>query len=238
MTVDAVLHPSEFSHLAKRGLEESVCVVFDVLRATSSMVTGLSSGVSRILPARSIEEALKMRVGNPGALLGGERHGDRIEGFDLGNSPAEYLSHPGATIISTTTNGTIALRACASATKVLVGALLNLTALVRAIEGLKPVRLIAVCSGTGSEMSLEDAWAVGAFLKHFQEADCTDAARVAIALVDAHPDVRPVFRSSSNGRALLAKQRLADVEWCEMMDRFETVGVLEDGVIHNWRHVA
>ncbi len=231
MIVDAVLHPSELPLLAQRGLQESVCVVFDVLRATSSMVTGLSKGVQEILPAVSIEEALEMHSTRPGALLGGERYGDRIQGFDLGNSPFEYLEQSGATIISTTTNGTRALRACEGASVVLVGALLNLSALSREIQTLRPARLLAVCSGTGTEASLEDTWAVGALLKNFQDAECTDSARLAIALVDACPDPALVFRSSSNGRALLAKGLSADVDWCASQDRFSTIGTLENGAV-------
>src|SRR4051812_27980863 len=115
MTVDAVLTPAEIALLPHAELADATCVVFDVLRATSSMVTALAHGAKEIIPVSTIEEALTARIRRPEALLGGERHGDRIEGFDLGNSPFEYREIAGRTVISTTTNGTVALRACANA---------------------------------------------------------------------------------------------------------------------------
>ena len=129
MKFDAALTPADISRLPERDLSGTTCVVFDVLRATSSMITALANGAAEIFPAKTIEEARALREKMPDALLGGERHGERIEGFDLGNNPFEYAAHSGRRIISTTTNGTIALRACERAGRVLVGALLNLAAL-------------------------------------------------------------------------------------------------------------
>src|SRR4051794_28316015 len=110
MTIDAVLTPAEIALLPETDLGDATCVVFDVLRATSSMLTALAGGAKEIIPVRTIEEARAARKIHPHALLGGERHGERIEGFDLGNSPFEYRELPGRSIISTTTNGTVALR--------------------------------------------------------------------------------------------------------------------------------
>ena len=77
------------------------------------MITGLAHGAAEIFPVSTIEEAFTLHAAEPGALLGGERHGEKIDGFDLGNSPFEYRECAGRTVISTTTNGTVALRACA-----------------------------------------------------------------------------------------------------------------------------
>lgn len=235
MLVDAAIHPTELPLLAQRGMGEAVCVVFDVLRATSSMITGLANGINKILPVRTIGEAMALRRRHPNALLGGERDGDRIEGFDLGNSPSEYLYHSGKSIITTTTNGTVALRACEGAHLVLVGAILNLSALVDTINYLRPHHLIAVCSGTGSEAALEDTWAAGAFLSHFPQSERTDAAQLAIALSNAYPQPFSALQVSSNGRALSAKNRYADLEWCAKKDLYQTVGVLENGVVSTWK---
>jgi 2-phosphosulfolactate phosphatase len=90
MIVDVALNPAEIALLPQRDLSATTCVVFDVLRATSSMVTALANGASAIHPVRTIEEALALRQRFPDALLGGERHGDPIPGFELGNSPLEY----------------------------------------------------------------------------------------------------------------------------------------------------
>ncbi len=235
MKVDAVLQPSELPFLSKRGGAGVVCVVFDVLRATSSMVTGLAYGVSEIFPAATIEAAMELKKRHPGALLGGERRGDRIEGFDLGNSPADYVGREGASIIMTTTNGTVALQACAGVGTLLVGALSNLRAVAAAVRSLNPGTLLAVCSGTGDGVALEDVWAAGALVEHFPEAEWSDAALTAQALKRALPDAWEALRRSSNGRALLAKDRGADIEWCASLDRFEAVGMMRDGVVGLFR---
>lgn len=234
MIVDAVVHPSEFANLANRGLETAVCVVFDILRATSTITTALEHGVEEILPAASISEALSLKNEYPNALLGGERHGEKIDGFDLGNSPLEYLNQGGSRIISTTTNGTIALKACAGASVVLVGAVLNLNATIEAVKFLSPSLLIAVCSGTGDGPALEDAWAAGALIEHFQEGDCTDAARLVLAVRQSHPLAGGALRSSKNGRALQSRGKHKDIEWCERPSVMKSIGIMRGGVIRRW----
>jgi len=234
MIVDAIVHPSELLTLPNRGLEEAVCVVFDVLRATSTMITGLANGVKELIPAATIEEALALKKRFPRALLGGERRGDKIDGFDLGNSPLEYLNLPGAQIVSTTTNGTIAIKACAAASVVFVGAVLNLKAVIEVVQALAPARLIAVCAGTGDGVALEDSWAAGALINAFQHESCSDAARLVLSVNKAYPKSSDALRASKNGQALFAKGKLADIEWCEIQDKFETIGIMRDGVIHTW----
>src|SRR6187549_1935392 len=109
MHIDAVLTPADIALLPQRDLAGVTCVVFDVLRATSSMITGLAHGATEIHPVCTIEEALALRQQLPDAVLGGERQGDPIPGFDVGNSPLEYReSMAGRKIITTTTNGTVA----------------------------------------------------------------------------------------------------------------------------------
>lgn len=235
MKVDAVLQPSELPFLAKRLGSGVVCVVFDVLRATSSMAAGLAHGVEAILPVSTLEDAVDMKRRHARALLGGERQGDRIAGFDLGNSPSEYLDCAGATVIMTTTNGTVALQACAAGGSVLVGALSNLDAVAGAVRVLNPEVLLAVCSGTGELVALEDVWAAGALIEKFPSVGWTDAAQTAAAVKRAMPDAGDALRCSSNGKALLAKGRGADIEWCAVLNRFQTVGILREGVVSRWK---
>ncbi len=234
MKVEVILHPAEFRDFAASAHPGTVCVVFDVLRATSSMVTALAHGVSALLPVATVEEAFLLRDRTPGALLGGERHGDRVEGFDLGNSPAEYCQRQGATIVMTTTNGTGAVQACKGADCVLIGALLNLDAVARAVAERGAERLVAVCAGTGPDVALEDVWAAGALLEHFGDAarfDWSDSARCAHALYSQWSNPEATLRASANGRALLAKGRDADLEWCATLNLFGVVGELRDGAV-------
>src|SRR3989442_1596993 len=95
--LEAILSPAEFPILARRDLSQTTCVVFDILRATSSMITALANGAAAILPVAEISEAVALRAKIPGALLAGEREGVRIRAnltggidFDFGNSPREF----------------------------------------------------------------------------------------------------------------------------------------------------
>src|SRR5262245_30548859 len=164
-TIEVLFGPTEYQARHAEGFATSVCVVFDVLRATSVMVTGLANGAAGFIPAEEIDGAIQLRRKYPNALLAGERNGLRITAaqsggaeFDLGNSPREYTANQvgGRTIISTTTNGTRALRACASAQKVAVSSFLNLSATARWLRHLSPECITLVCAGTGEFVALED----------------------------------------------------------------------------------
>jgi 2-phosphosulfolactate phosphatase len=231
MIVDVVMHPSEIALLKGRVLNGVCCVVFDVLRATSSILTGLAHGVAEVVPVETIEEARGAALARAGAILGGERNGDRIEGFDLGNSPLEYRSVAGAVVVTTTTNGTVALRACTGADTVWVGAVLNLGALAREIRRAAPEKLMLVCAGTFETMALEDVWAAGALLEAFADAQWTDSARCAAAVASQWPDPAQALRFSRNGRALLEAGRGADLDWCASLNKLDVVGEMLGGVI-------
>jgi len=232
MIIDVVLNPAEIALLPERDLSSATCVVFDVLRATSSMITALAHGAAEIYPVRTIEEALALKGTLPDALLGGERHGEKIEGFSLGNSPFEYRNLAKQTIISTTTNGTVALRACECAGRVLVGAILNLGALEQEIRASAPERLTLICAGTFTEFALEDAWAAGALIAALEgEGELTDSARAALAIAQVFPEPLDALHQARNGRALIAKGRELEVDWCAQVSRFNIVGQMRDGVI-------
>ncbi len=170
-SVEIILSPKELPALAQRDLHEATCVVFDVLRATSTFVTALHHGATAIVPVSEISEALALRRKQPDVLLGGERDGVRIGAaqaggidFDLGNSPREYTPEKvrGKTIVSTTTNGTRALRACAGAQTVLAASFLNLLATAKFIRQLRPAEILLVCAGTRENIAMEDVLAAGA----------------------------------------------------------------------------
>ena len=127
--IQVALCPSEIRRISATDLSEVTAVVFDVLRATSSIITGLASGVEAIFPVRTVEEARERKLKDPDLLLAGERGGLPPEGFDLGNSPEEFEKPKGRRVVMTTTNGTAAIESVQRASKVLIGALLNIDAL-------------------------------------------------------------------------------------------------------------
>ena len=171
MKIEVILTPAELPALAKHDLRDAACVVFDVLRATSTFVTALHNAAKAIVPVSEIAEALAIRERQPHVLLGGERDGVRIRAaqtggidFDLGNSPREYAPETvrGRTVVSTTTNGTRALRACAGAKTVLAASFLNLAATAKFVQNLQPAELLLVCAGTRENVATEDVLAAGA----------------------------------------------------------------------------
>jgi 2-phosphosulfolactate phosphatase len=231
MLIDAALNPAEIDLLPKRDLSDTTCVVFDILRATSAMVTGLAHGVTEIWPASTIDEAKDLKKKLPDAVLGGERHGDPIEGFDIGNNPIEYLNLQGRRVITTTTNGTVALRACAHGDRVLVGALLNMDGLRAEITRRPSKQLLLICAGTFETFALEDAIAAGLLAALFPNAELTDAAQAIRATAAQYKSPLKALLAARNGRALVDRGWGDQVEWCGQLSRFGTVGAMSGGVI-------
>lgn len=228
--VDVALSPAEIDHLPERDLSATACVVLDVLRATSSIVTGLAHGAAGFWPALTIEEALAARGERPRALLGGERGGERIDGFDLGNSPLEYRELAGREVITTTTNGTLALRACSGAVQVIAAALLDLDAVAAHLRRARAGSVLIVCGGTHREGALEDVFAAGALIEALGAAELADAAQMALAVYRASgDDALGVLRRSRNGRTLIAKGRADEVAWCAQRSLWPVIGIVRDG---------
>ncbi len=238
MQIEILLTPAEIANLPRCRLHEATCVVFDVLRATSTMLTALAQGARRIYPVTTVAEARELRRTRlPGALLGGERGGVRIEGLDLGNSPREYTREvvSDREVIMTTTNGTVALQACAAASVVYAGALLNLEAQATAIERQmpRPKRLLLVCAGSGAEFALEDGLAAAALLFRLRASEPLADASMLLETLHRAAGEHPlsVLRSSSNGRRLLEIGLAADVEYCARVSVLDSVGLLREGAL-------
>lgn len=241
--------PAEFTMLSERDLRGTVCVVFDVLRATSSMITALANGAEAVFPAAGISEALELRRRDPDLLLAGERDGLRIEAaaaggtaFDLGNSPREFTPEKvrDRRIATTTTNGTRALRSCANARpeRILVSAFLNLQATAEFLCQEKPQNLLLVCSGTHEQAAGEDILAAGALVHllwpvygNGTVADSAAIARSHYLLEQA--DILSAISRTRNGRRLLSLPELSeDVSFCARRDVFPVVAALGlDGAV-------
>jgi 2-phosphosulfolactate phosphatase len=232
--IEVTFTPAEFEALKGRNLSSTTCVVFDVLRATSTMAAALSNGAEAIIPAAGIAEALRLRERRPATLLAGERGGVRIPAsltggidFDLGNSPREFTRDKvrGKTIAMTTTNGTRALRACAGARRVLICSFLNLRATAEFLAREGPAPLLLVCGGTLEEAAYEDVLGAGALsdLLRPPASDnlAADSALMARRLFAAEAaDLAAALGRSRNGRRLLGLQELRDdVAFCAQRDR-------------------
>jgi 2-phosphosulfolactate phosphatase len=256
-SLEVILSPAELPALAKRDLSNAVCIVFDVLRATSTFVTALHHGAKAIVPVSEIIEALALRQKQPEVLLGGERDGGKSRAgqaggidFDLGNSPREYTPEKvrGKTIVSTTTNGTRALRACAGAQTVLAAAFLNLTATAKFVQPLCPSEVLLVCAGTRENIAHEDVLAAGALAEMWLnslappkrgerpgEGFSTVNYSVATALNawrQAKSNLFAAVSGAENARRLLAIPELRDdVAFCLQPDKYPLVAQMEAGAV-------
>jgi 2-phosphosulfolactate phosphatase len=173
-------------------LAGGLAVVIDVLRATTTIIHALAAGCTCVRPCAEVEEARslagEMRAGR--VLLGGERAGLALPGFDLGNSPREYTPTVcgGMALVLTTSNGTRALLRAVEAQCTLLAAFVNYSAVCEHLRhDPRPVHMI--CSGTEGEISLEDALLAGAlidFLADTAELDLNDSARLAWDCFEHH----------------------------------------------------
>lgn len=230
--VEVVLTPAELMQLAPTNLSRTTCVVFDVLRATSTIAAALHNGAREVAVVGEIAEALSLRDADPDLILAGERDGRRITSaltgsvdFDLGNSPREFTRQKvaGRRIVTTTTNGTRALRSCQGAASVLAASFLNLQATVEALVNSPTDRLIVVCAGTGNGFSLEDTLGAGALLSLLpggQFDTSLDACGMAMQLHrSVSQNLEHALGYSLNGRRLLAHPQLSgDVAFCAQHD--------------------
>jgi 2-phosphosulfolactate phosphatase len=235
MKIDVILTPAELPTLKKADLSKTACIVFDVLRATSTFVTALNNGAKAVIPVSSISEAVALRKKQPDILLAGEREGLKIKAtasapeFDLGNSPREYTTEKvkDKTIVSTTTNGTLALEACTKGGIVLASSFLNVSATARFLRHLQMEEILMVCAGTGKNAALEDVLAAGA-LCDLLIGKFSDSAQIArTAYANAENDLGAAVCNSENARRLLTTPELrGDVSYCLRVDAIDIVAVM------------
>ena len=193
-------------HVAFTPAEEAaagVGIVVDVLRASSTIAQALASGYKRVLCCAEIEEARALRASLPDSLLGGEREAVRIEGFDVGASPREFLEARAETLILSTTNGTRAiLTTAARSRETLLGSLLNLGAVARrAAQAAEDVAV--VCAGFKGRFALDDAYCAGRIVR-LLEGEPSDAAKAAALIASAFPTAYDGLTAAPVGEQLAA----------------------------------
>jgi len=162
-------------------------IVVDVVRATSTIAQALAAGYLRVLCVPEIEQARALRDELPDSVVGGERDAVRIEGFDVGASPREFLEPRAGTLILSTTNGTRTIVTAAErCEEVLIGSLLNLDAVVRAAAE-RGEDVAVICAGYKGAFAFDDAYCAGRLVQALG-GERTDAAVAAALLADAYPN--------------------------------------------------
>ena len=195
-----------------------VGVVVDVLRATSSIAQALAGGYRRVLCCAEIDEARRLRAGLPDSLVGGEREAARIEGFDVGASPREFLEARAESLILSTTNGTRAILAAASrCDTVLLGSLLNLSAVARAAREAGD-DVVVLCAGFKGAFALDDAYCAGRFVQALDGVR-SDAAIAAELVARSFPDEAAALNARTYGPPGLEE----DIAFCARVDVLDVV---------------
>jgi 2-phosphosulfolactate phosphatase len=212
MPVDVVFTPTG-------AAPAGVGVVVDVIRATSTITQALAAGYERVLCCAEIDDARALRAELPDSLLGGERQAVRVEGFDVGASPREFLEARASTLILSTTNGTRAiLEAAKHCDRVLLGSLLNLSAVAGAAAS---EEVSVVCAGFKGGFALDDAYCAGRIVQ-LLGGERTHAASASALLADAFPSASDGLNARTYGPHGLED----DIAYCAQVDLLEVIPVL------------
>ncbi|MCA9783044.1 MAG: 2-phosphosulfolactate phosphatase [Candidatus Cloacimonetes bacterium] len=211
--------------------EDTTVVVIDVLRATTTICHALAHGCHSLIPVSDLGEATGFveSLGRDNCLLGGERNGQKISGFDFGNSPAEYTAAKvrHQNIVFLTTNGSRIISRFRSASRVLIASFANMS---RVVNFLKETggQVAICCAGQRDQFCLEDSVCAGMIVQrlveHFPEARLNDAARVGQVLAASYADnLKACFEEASHGRHLQSIGFESDLALCAQIDSLEVL---------------
>lgn len=230
--VEVCFSPRQFE-LYKSNFE--ICVVIDVLRATSAIAAGMANGVKEIIPVASVEEARAYQ--RQGYIVAAERGGEVVEGFDFGNSPFSFMNPElkGKTVVLTTTNGTYAISKAKEMPVVVIGSLVNLDIMCSwLIEQHRDVLLLG--SGWKEKFNLEDTICAGAIADQLIESrlfkadeDSTVAAKFIYR--SARDNMFSFLRASSHRRRLRKLNLNEDVKFCLSPNTVNAIPILHKGAI-------
>jgi 2-phosphosulfolactate phosphatase len=226
-TIDVCLSP-DLVHIY--DFDGKIAVVVDVLRATSCMTTALAHGIESIVPVESLEECEEL--GKQGYLTAAERNGQKLDGFNFGNSPFSYMDDnlKGKSIAVTTTNGTRAIQLAKDrADEVVIGSFLNLKAVSEYVKKSEK-DVIVVCAGWKGRVNLEDSMFAGALVAELQDEFSLelDASKISLALYEAGKNDKLAFLAECSHIKRLQKLNIQkDIEFCLKENVYDVVPVLE-----------
>ncbi len=209
------LSPALISNFELTG---AAVVVIDVLRATSTMIAAIDSGVKEIIPVASLDEA-RTYLGKDNHIVAGERNGFKIDDFDLGNSPLQIKSEKnqvqGKTLVMTTTNGTKSIELAKPADKLFIGSFANLNAVIDRLASEDQV--ICLCAGWKNRVNMEDTLFAGALVAQLstKETVLDDASILAKNLYNLEKgDLLRAVKGSSHYRRLAGRGLEDDIAYC------------------------
>jgi 2-phosphosulfolactate phosphatase len=206
-------------------------IVIDVLRASSTIVTALGSGFASVIPVATANEAFDLRSVN--TVLAGERHCEKINGFDYNNSPTviRKKDHTGKHLILTTTNGTRAVEKAMNADKLLIGCFLNASACMKeAMDHHSDITIY--CAGTRNEFALEDGLAAGMMVHLAKKQDssietCDFSKAMEACFLQLAPQFPQLLFTTTTGKRLIDHQYREDIQYCSQIDILQIVPIVK-----------
>ncbi len=215
--------------------KNAIVVAIDVLRATSAICTAFEHGAKELIPVADVNLALDYQ--KKGFLVGAERNGEKLDGFDFGNSPHDYMTPKikGETLVLTTTNGTQAIEIAKDNLMVVVGAFTNISALTNWLSE-QNKNIVLLCAGWKGRVNLEDSLFAGAVVDRLFDTGkfetFTDASLAAQQIfLAAEGNAGHFLRNSSHRRRLSRLNLKEDIKYCLQLDKSDQIPVLKDGVL-------
>ena len=228
--IEVCYTPREYDYFKD---EFEIVVVIDVLRATTAICVAFEYGIKSIIPVPTLEDALEYK--KKGFLVGAERKGQIVEGFDFGNSPYSYMKDEfkGKDVVLTTTNGTKSIAAAKDADTLVIGALVNLDVLTKWLIK-QNKNTLCLCSGWQDKFNLEDTICAGAISealintgKYTSIEDSSIAAKY--LYLSAKDNYMGYLKSSSHRRRLRNLNLNEDIKYCLTPNKTKVIPILKDG---------
>ncbi len=199
-------------------IENSIVVIIDIFRATSTMCAAIDNGATEIIPVDDVQECIALGLKTPNSITAGERNGQIAEGLQFGNSPSLFSRNfiDGKKLVLTTTNGTRLLHMCQNANEIIIGSFLNLDAVCNyLIQQKKPVLL--ACASWKDRFNLEDSLFAGAVyerIKDYFEMNCDSTRAAAVLYKQAQENLFVYIKDSSHFIRLSKYGLEEDMRYC------------------------
>lgn len=236
MKINVLFSPNNVDELY---FSKKTSIVIDVLRATTVIVTALEKGAREVIPVSSVDFAMKISGNAFGGqtLLGGERNTNKIEGFNLGNSPYEYTHEvvAGKSIILYTTNGSKAIVKAKFSENLFISSFRNLKAIAVHVAKLKN-DIEILCAGSNGMFCIEDTVCAGRLINEIsiaaEEVELTDAAKASVVLNNSSgDDILEMLKNAEHGIKLINNGYKEDLKYCASLSVSDIIPYYNSGVV-------